>query len=84
MGIVPKTILRFCLALLVAGATAAASGAPAPVIDFLRAEPGFAELGSLVEPLDRPALERAALLASGLRPKDSAPTKRGSTGSSAT
>jgi hypothetical protein len=73
MGFVTKTIIRSCLALLVAGSAAAASGAPAPTIDFLAAQPGFAELGALAEPLDGPSLERAAFLASGIRPEELGP-----------
>jgi tetratricopeptide (TPR) repeat protein len=45
-----------------------ASGEAVPVPDFLAADPGFADLGALAEPLDPANLERAALLASGLSP----------------
>ncbi len=64
-----KAIIPF-LALLVA-ATARAEGTPA--LDFLEADPGFADLGALQEPLDRPRLEQAALLASGVSAEDLGP-----------
>jgi len=57
----------FLFLLLVAGP---AWGAPVPEVGFLEPEPGFSELGAVADPMDLPKLERAALLASGLRPEE--------------
>jgi hypothetical protein len=45
-------------------------GARAQAAGFLAPDPGFAELGAVSEPMDLPGLERAALLASGLKPEE--------------
>jgi hypothetical protein len=47
-------------------AAALAAGNPA----FLQLDPGYAELGALVEPVDVSRLEEGALLASGVRPEN--------------
>ena len=74
MGIVTKTIIRSLPRAARRGSDPGrCSGAPAPAIDFLGADPGFAELGALVEPLDRPRSSgppssRRASSAEGLGP----------------
>ena len=59
-------LLAFLSAFVLAAGQASGEAAPEP--DFLAADPGFADLGALAEPLDPASLERAALLASGLSP----------------
>ncbi|MGA2547133.1 MAG: hypothetical protein ABSF43_11325 [Rectinemataceae bacterium] len=65
----PLVMLAFFIAARGAvSQTTAASGSA-----FLEPDPGFAEVGALAEPLDVSRMERAALLASGVRPERLAP-----------
>jgi hypothetical protein len=65
--------LALAAALLNLAFGAALLQAQAPLPPFLQSEPGFAELGTLDEPLSLQSLERAALLASGLTPTSTVP-----------
>ena len=71
------TTLAALALLLALAAPRPAHAAPAEAAaawpEVFAAQPGFAELGALAEPLGAPSLLRAALLASGLDPGDLGP-----------